>query len=150
MKNAVVSILMKRFNPCSSIGSQSMNSEERDFMFIGHINDVAKEDIPVEGIKGTKIQWLLGPKNDLPHFYMRLVTLEPGGVIPLHDHEIIHEMFIVKGKGAVLHEDGETPFEQGNFIYMPTMEIHGTKNTGDEDLQFICCINKAESPSYKK
>jgi len=111
-------------------------------MNIGHADSVKKEEIPVEGIKGTKIQWLLGPKNDVPHFYMRYVTVEPGGIIPLHTHETIHEMYIVKGKGAVLHEDGETPFEAGNFIYMPANEVHGTKNNGSENLEFICCINR--------
>ena len=111
-------------------------------MHIGHIKDVEKGDIPVEGIKGTKIQWLLSKKENVPHFYMRFITLEPGGVIPLHSHETIHEMYIVKGKGAVLSEDGETQFEEGNFIYMPSQEIHGTRNTGDEELQFICVINK--------
>lgn len=113
-------------------------------MHVGHIKDVEKEDIPVEGIKGTKIQWLLSEKESVPHFYMRYITLEPGGVIPLHSHEVIHEMFIVKGKGSVLSEDGETPFEAGNFVYMPSGEIHGTKNTGNTVLEFICCVNKSK------
>jgi len=68
--------------------------------------------------------------------------VEPGGIIPMHQHEVIHEMYIIKGKGLVLHPQGETPISEGNFVYMPSMEVHGTKNTGDEPLQFICCINK--------
>ena len=110
-------------------------------MYLGHLSNVQKEEIPVEGIKNTRIQWLLSQKENIPHFYMRYVTVEPGGIIPLHSHETIHEMFIIRGKGAVLHEDGETPFAAGNFIYMPSGEIHGTLNTGDENLEFICCIN---------
>ena len=111
-------------------------------MYIGHIDNVKKEEIPVKGIKGTRIQWLLAQKENVPHFYMRLVSVEPGGVIPLHSHETIHEMYILNGRGAVLHEDGETPIEAGNFIYMPSNKVHGTKNTGSENLEFICCINK--------
>lgn len=110
-------------------------------MQIGRVADVTKEAVTAEGSKGASIQWLLAKKEGVPHFYMRLITVEPGGVIPLHKHEVIHEMFILRGKGAVLRPDGETPVSEGNFIYMPSDEIHGTRNTGSEPLQFICCIN---------
>ena len=111
-------------------------------MLIGHVREVAKDKVNAEGSNGAGIQWLLAKKEDVPHFYMRLVTVEPGGIIPLHRHEVIHEMYILKGKGAVLRPDGETPIAEGNFVYMPANEIHGTRNTGSEPLQFICCINK--------
>jgi quercetin dioxygenase-like cupin family protein len=111
-------------------------------MQIGHVTDVPKESISAEGSHGAGLQWLLSKKDGVPHFFMRLVTVEPGGVIPLHKHEVIHEMFILRGKGAVLRPDGEIPVAEGNFIYMPSNEIHGTKNTGSEPLQFICCINE--------
>lgn len=110
-------------------------------MHIGHVSEVKKEEVTVEGARGAGIQWLLSQKEGVPHFYMRLITVEPGGIIPLHSHEVIHEMFILKGKGAVLLEDREVPFEEGSFIYMPSQQIHGTKNTGSETVQFICCIN---------
>ncbi len=119
-------------------------------MYIGHINGIKKEEISVEGIKGTRIQWLLGPKEDTPHFFMRYVTVEPGGVIPLHSHEVIHEMFIVKGEGAVVLEDEDIPVSEGNFVYMPTMKIHGTKNTGNKNLEFICCINRPQEENNSK
>jgi quercetin dioxygenase-like cupin family protein len=111
-------------------------------MRVGHVSDVPRENISAEGSQGARLQWLLGKKEGVPHFHMRLVTVEPGGVIPLHKHEVIHEMYILRGKGAVLRPDGETPVAEGNFIYMPSNEIHGTKNTGSEPLQFICCINE--------
>ncbi len=113
-------------------------------MQIGHARDISREIVTAEGSHGASIQWLLGKKDNVPHFYMRLVTVEPGGVIPLHRHEVIHEMYILKGKGAVLHANGETAVGEGNFVYMPANEIHGTKNTGSEPLQFICCINAAQ------
>jgi quercetin dioxygenase-like cupin family protein len=110
-------------------------------MKVGRSKEIPREPVAAEGARGAGIQWLLGKKDRVPHFYMRLVTVDPDGVIPLHQHEVIHEMFIVKGKGAVLHPDGETSVNEGDFIYMPSMEIHGTRNTGTEPLQFICCIN---------
>ena len=113
-------------------------------MHIGHINDVEKEVIPVEGGKGAYIQWLLTKKEGVEAFYMRYVTLEPDGIIPLHTHEQIHEMFIVKGKGASLTEAGEKPVEAGNFIYVESELVHGIKNIGNENLEFICCIDVVE------
>ncbi|MFC1555306.1 cupin domain-containing protein [candidate division KSB1 bacterium] len=112
-------------------------------MYIGNLKDVNKEKITVDGAKGVSLQWLLSQKEEVPYFYMRYVTVEPGGIIPLHSHEVIHEMYIVKGEGAVLLEKEEKHIEEGNFVYMPSDKIHGTKNTGTTNLEFICCINKA-------
>ena len=76
-------------------------------MIIGHVREVEKDEVQAQGCEGAAIQWLLGPKQDVPHFHMRYVTVAPGGVIPLHSHGPIHQMFIVKGQGAVLYEGGE-------------------------------------------
>jgi quercetin dioxygenase-like cupin family protein len=113
-------------------------------MIIGHVKDVTKDEVQAGGCQGASIQWLLGPKEEVPHFQMRYVTVDAGGVIPLHSHGPIHQMFIVKGQGAVLYEGGETPIEEGSFVYMPSQKIHGTRNTGDGPLEFICCINKLD------
>ena len=110
-------------------------------MIIGHVTDVEKDEVQAEGCQGAGIQWLLGPKDSVPHFHMRYVTVAAGGVIPLHSHGPVHQMFIVKGQGAVLYEGGETPIEEGSFVYMPAKKIHGTRNTGSDPLEFVCCIN---------
>jgi quercetin dioxygenase-like cupin family protein len=111
-------------------------------MIIGHVRDVQRDEVQAEGVEGASIQWLLGPDQDIPHFHMRYVTVAPGGVIPLHSHGPVHQMFIVKGRGAVLYEGGETPIEEGSFVYMPSARIHGTRNTGSDTLEFVCCVNK--------
>ena len=113
-------------------------------MIIGHVRDVEKDEVQANGCQGAAIQWLLGPKDDVPHFHMRYVTVAPGGVIPLHSHGPIHQLFIVKGQGTVLFEGGETPIEAGSFVYMPSSRIHGTRNTGGESLEFVCCVNKLD------
>jgi quercetin dioxygenase-like cupin family protein len=113
-------------------------------MIIGHLRDVEKDEVQASGCQGAAIQWLLGPKDGVPHFHMRYVTVAEGGLIPLHSHGPIHQMFIVKGRGAVLYEGGETPIQEGSFVYMPSSKIHGTRNTGPGPLEFVCCINEVD------
>ncbi len=113
-------------------------------MIIGHVKDVEKDEVRAKGCQGAGIQWLLGPKDGVPHFHMRYVTVAAGGLIPLHSHGPVHQMFIVKGQGAVLYEGGETPIEEGSFVYMPSKKVHGTRNTGPDPLEFVCCINKLD------
>jgi quercetin dioxygenase-like cupin family protein len=113
-------------------------------MIVGHVKDVERDEVQAEGVKGAGIRWLLGPKQDVPHYHMRYVTVDTGGVIPLHSHGPVHQMFIVKGRGVVLCEGEETPIEEGSFVYMPSGKVHGTRNTGSGPLEFVCCINKID------
>lgn len=119
-------------------------------MLINHIEKVDKEDIPIKGGEGAEIQWLIADKQGADKFYMRLVTLEPGGSIPLHSHDIIHEMYVTSGDGAVVKESGEEQaITKGSFVYIPGNEKHGFKNTGEENFEFICCIDKPDKDPYK-
>ena len=49
------------------------------------------------------------------------------------------------GRGAL--RGGETPVEEGSFVYMPSDKIHGTRNTGSDPLEFVCCVNKLDEKS---
>jgi quercetin dioxygenase-like cupin family protein len=109
-------------------------------MIVGHVKDVEREAVRGD-TRGAQIQWLLAQKQGVPHFHMRYVTVEPEGTIPLHAHEWIHQMFVVKGRGVLLAEDDETPIEAGSFVYMPSQKPHGMKNTGSSNLELVCCIN---------
>ncbi len=118
-------------------------------MIIGHIDDVNKESLPIKGIEGAGIQWLISDKQGADKFYMRLVTIEPGSEIPLHSHDVVHEIFVLTGEGAVVTEEGENKVCHGNFVYIEGDIVHGFKNTGNEDFKFICCIDKPSESSYK-
>ena len=113
-------------------------------MIVGHLKDVAKEPLAAADAEGARIQWLFSQQQGVPHFYMRYVTLEPGGHIPLHTHAPIHQIFVVKGRGAILLEDGEIAIEAGSFVYVSSGLAHGTRNTGEGRLEFICCINRTD------
>jgi len=111
-------------------------------MLIKHKNSVKTESMPLEGVKNAGIQWLIAEKEGAEDFYMRLVTIGVNGIIPLHQHPYVHEIYIISGEGKILLEEDEKPIEKDNFVFVEKDFVHGFKNTGDKDLIMICCINK--------
>lgn len=110
-------------------------------MYIGAMRDVEVEDLTIPGVRGAKIRWLIGEREGAEEFATRVVTLEKGGEIPLHSHPWTHQEFILKGRGVVLSEEGESEVHSADFVFVPANEKHGLRNIGDEDFELICCIN---------
>jgi quercetin dioxygenase-like cupin family protein len=114
-------------------------------MFIGHVHQVPEETVQYQGTRGATLRWLLTEKQGAAHFAMRLVTLEPQGVIALHTHPFEHEIFVIRGHGAIIREDGRVPVGPGSFLFVPGDEPHGFETTGEEPLELVCCINTDRS-----
>ena len=99
---------------------------------------------------GTGIRWLSqygDDGNGYPEYGLRYFTIAPGGQIPIHNHFYHQTMYILSGEAECYKYDFETEdivekriTGAGDFIYIPSMEPHGMKNTGDEALCFLCCI----------
>lgn len=106
-----------------------------------HFTEV-KEEIPgVPGTKGCTLRWLISQEHGAKRYAMRLFTLEPNGIIPLHEHENTeHEIFIVKGQGLLDDGINKNPVRQGDTIFIDTKEAHSFINNTDHPLQFICVI----------
>lgn len=105
-----------------------------------HYTDVEAEVPDVEGVKDTKIRWLITKKDGAKNFTMRLFDVQPGGHTPLHKHEWEHEVFIVSGSGEIRNKTKREVFKQGDVIFVPSKELHQFVNTSEELLQFICVI----------
>lgn len=101
----------------------------------------AVETTPVDGTRGARMAVLIGPEQGAPHFVMRRFVVEPGGLIPEHDHEAIeHEQVVVRGE-LVLTLDGETrKVRAGDAVYMPHGSSHRYENVSDAEAEFICVI----------
>jgi uncharacterized cupin superfamily protein len=72
-------------------------------------------------------------------FDVELTRIPPGKIAyPYHSHSAQWEFYyVVSGKGAVRHKDGETPIATGDaFIFQPD-EPHTFSNDGSEDLVFF-------------
>lgn len=66
--------------------------------------------------------------------------LAPGSSIGLHTHEGNSEIiFILSGKGKVLHDGAYEPLSAGSCHYCPMGHSHSLINDGDEDL-VICAV----------
>jgi quercetin dioxygenase-like cupin family protein len=118
---------------------------QSDNMMLKHVDEVEKEEVDMDGVEGTYIQWIYSKKEGTPDFSMRRFTIKPKGKIPLHDHPWEHEIYILEGSGKIFTEDEEVDVKPGNALYVPVNEPHGYENDGDYDLVFLCLIpNKGD------
>ena len=102
--------------------------------------EVKASPVDMEGAEGVRIRWLIGPDDKAPNFYMRQFTLEPGGHTPLHTHEWEHEVYVLDGAGVVVTARGERPVESGSCVLVESNDEHQFRNTGSEEMTFLCMI----------
>jgi quercetin dioxygenase-like cupin family protein len=106
-----------------------------------HFNyQCVKEEKEGAPAKGVKLRRLIKEDTGAPNFAMRSFTVEPGGYTPHHSHPWEHEVFILSGSGIILGEKGEEILKAGDVVYMPPNEKHQFRNSGSEDLSFLCLI----------
>ncbi len=109
-------------------------------MITGHYTDVEAVPQTKYGTQKTVMRWLIGENNSAPNFAMRLVTIEPGGFVGMHDHPYEHEVFVLKGTARVTEGDEVAEVREGGFVFVTPGITHGFENIGDDILEFICCI----------
>ena len=101
--------------------------------------------------KGVSVRWLSKAGVDTqggPRYGLRLFTVGPSGVIPIHNHAYLQTMYIVSGQFECWEFSPETDeivnkrvCGPGDMVYVPGMEPHGMRNISDtEPGTFLCCI----------
>ncbi len=96
---------------------------------------------PYEGLsEGVEIREMITDRDGAPHFALRVFDLRPGASTPFHTHEWEHEVYILRGAGVVRSGGLETPFTQGDSIFIPANERHCFVAGPDLAVQFICVI----------
>ncbi len=114
-------------------------------MYVSHIEDVPKEKVDMEGIdgertKGVWIQWLIREEQGAENYALRLFTMEPGGIIPKHQHPWEHEIFVLEGEGIIGAGDREVRVKAGKFLYIEPDVPHWYRNESDGEFKFLCII----------
>ena len=110
-------------------------------MLHGNFRDVEGEKVDDYGSVGTKIKWLMSKDKGAPNFALRVLTVEEGGHIGLHEHPNEHEIFVLKGKLEVRTKDETLELNEGGYILLPRDHgLHGFWNAGEGTLEFICIV----------
>jgi quercetin dioxygenase-like cupin family protein len=105
-----------------------------------HYTDV-EEQIPTEeGVKDTKIRWLLTDKDGAKNFAMRVFTIQPGGHTPHHTHDWEHELFMLEGEAVLRSGDEKIPFKPGEFAFIQANELHQIRNESAAPAIVMCLI----------
>jgi quercetin dioxygenase-like cupin family protein len=109
-------------------------------MKITRLEDCQRKAIVMEGASGASRQTPIGKADGAPNFSIRVFTLEPGGHTPHHTHESEHLNFVLSGSGVAM--EGGTPrdIREGDFILVKPHELHQYRNTGGEQLVFMCMV----------
>ena len=95
---------------------------------------------PASEAPGVTVRRVISEKDGAPNFTMRVFDVEPGASSPFHTHSWEHEVFILAGQGRLRSKDGETPFREGDVVFVAPEEKHQFINSGDTDLRFICVV----------
>lgn len=111
-------------------------------MYKTKVSEIIAKDVEIKGAKDVKIQWLIDDKSGAKNFAMRRFTIGKGGHTPYHTHDFEHEVFVLEGKGIVVEgkEKKEYKIDKGSALFVKPNVWHNFKNTGEEDLVFLCLI----------
>ncbi|NLT35307.1 MAG: cupin domain-containing protein [Gaiellales bacterium] len=103
-----------------------------------------RSDVPsweTPGYPAVGKQVVLGPEDGSQEIVLRYFTVATGGSTPYHSHDFPHLVKIERGRGvAVDAEMEEEALSAGDYVYVPSGEVHCFKNTGTDALEFICIV----------
>jgi quercetin dioxygenase-like cupin family protein len=103
-----------------------------------HDRDVLEVDL--KGSKNVTVRWLIGKRTGALNYAMRLFEIAPGGIVPLHNHDEEHEIFVLNGEAKILGSN-EGHAKKDDVVFVPPKQQHGYDNTdGKEIFRFICVI----------
>ena len=101
--------------------------------------DVTPDDMAANG--RVTVRWMLGEPEGANNYEMRYFSLQGEVSTEWHTHDWEHEVFVVKGKGKIISENGEKDLEPGDAVYVPPGEQHHFVSRG-ELFDFICVVPK--------
>ncbi len=110
-------------------------------MYAINYNEREELEVTLAGSQKTTVRWLVGRNTGAKTYAMRLFVIKPGGIIPLHQHEEEHEIFVLEGEAKMLGDDKEQIAKKDDVVFVPSNQLHGYDNTeGKESFRFICVI----------
>ena len=109
-------------------------------MFISHIDTMEKKSLEGESLSKVIKQTAVGPEQGWEDYVMRVFTVGPGGHTPKHAHPWPHINYVLEGSGTLFHGGAESQIGTGSIAYVPEGTEHQFRNTGPDNLVFICIV----------
>lgn len=110
-------------------------------MKIGNVDQLPATDVDMDGASGVRMRVVIGEPQGAPNFIMRVFDVAKGGHTPLHTHGFEHEVFVVRGRGALVEEGTETSLAPGDVVFVAPGVLHQFR-AAEEGLRFICVVPK--------
>ncbi len=108
-----------------------------------NVKEVDVTPVELVGKAKSTIQWAIAEEDGAPNFEMRYISLSVDSTTPYHSHPWEHEVYLVKGEGVLMTEDGEKIIKKDDFVFVPPSKKHQFVNKSEkEDLDFICVVPK--------
>ena len=88
---------------------------------------------------GRRTRVLVGVDSPLQssQYVIGTAMVHPGGGVPEHEHETEETYLIMSGTGVMIIDGEEVPIKADDVIYLPPMQKHELKNTGDTEMKTI-------------
>ncbi len=113
-----------------------------------NIKNVEASDVRIGNSQGIKIQWLITNKQEKSYAIRRFV-FKAGAKMPLHYHDYVESLYILKGKCRICVENNKMDMKEGDFIFIDSKEKHEIYNDNNEELVFLCVIDYPENMDIK-
>lgn len=99
------------------------------------------------GYAGVTKQIVLGPGDGSDEIVLRYFSVAEGGATPWHTHDFPHLVKVEAGQGVAVGADGgESPVGPGDYVFVPSNEMHNFKNTGTGLFEFVCIVPARGEP----
>ncbi|MFH1506770.1 MAG: cupin domain-containing protein [archaeon] len=111
------------------------------------IRDIKKCEKFKAGDESTFRELFNPRKDDLKVCYsLGEARVKPGQTTRHHKLKSSEVYYILQGKGVIFIDYDEEPVKKGQSIYIPPNKAQKIKNTGKEDLVFLCIVHPAWRP----
>ena len=96
----------------------------------------------------TILRELFNPLKDelMLRYSLAHATVKPGDITYKHRLKTSEVYYILQGEGIMYIDDETEKVREGQAIYIPPDSVQRIKNTGKNDLIFLCIVD----PAWKK
>lgn len=92
---------------------------------------------------GFNTNLLVGESNTgCDEISIQITNVMPGKMQTIHNHPQFQCYYIIQGKGQIIIDDEEEELVSGDAVLIPANAMHGIKNIGEDNLQYLTA-NKA-------